>query len=272
MTQAYNDEPQLLSIKQLDSSLFNSPNVSKPNGNQVKQQLQQNQQPLGSQFRSYELNKASNYWTLDPFQYSITRFDFNTPSDGLNKVRAGKNDFENDPGLVYKDVDFEQLLPAYTSTKRSVNDFPAQSYHRFQANEGYFNPNESNDNHDLWYYGADEIAKRNNQVAGAALNVQEVKHIIFPEPQRGGLDSRNLAKYSWTSTPPARDNESWGSQNKQPVDNSINCDFFNYNSGYKIPAHTDVDKVYQFDSDYCRNIAIASPNNGSMPYNPENVK
>ena len=123
----YNQDSQLLDIKQIDTTGFDSTNVSKPTGNEVISQLQPNQQPLGTQFRSYELNKASNYYTLDPFQYSITKFKYNipgasnaSPADGLNKIVVGKNDFQNDPGLVYKDVYFERLLPAYTSTKKSV--------------------------------------------------------------------------------------------------------------------------------------------------------
>ena len=275
----YNQDSQLLDIKQIDTTGFDSPNVSKPTGNEVISQLQPNQQPLGTQFRSYELNKASNYYTLDPFQYSITKFKYNipgasnaSPADGLNKIVVGKNDFQNDPGLVYKDVDFERLLPAYTSTKKSVNDFPSQSYHRFEANDGYFNPGESLDNHDLWYYGADDIARRNGiGLAGNPLNVQEIKHIIFPEPQRGGLDSRNISKYSWTSVEP-KDSESWESANKKVVDNTLNCDFFNYNSGYSKEAHPDFNKVYSFDSNYCRSIGISAPTNGSMPYDPKTVR
>jgi len=266
-------------VNRINDSLFDSPNVSKRTGGEVISQLKEDQQPLGSQFRSYELNKASNFWTLDPFQYSITKFKYNIPgqdtssgpSDGLNKVIVGQNDFQNDPGLIYRNVNFEKLLPAYTSTKKSVNDFPAQSYHRFQANEGYFNPNESLDNSDLWYYGADAIARRNNDVAGGALNVQEVKHIIFPEPQRGGLDSRNISKYSWVNTAPKEMNGSWESANKKPVDNNTNCQFFNYNNGYTGEQHTDFNQVYSFDSDYCRNIGISAPYNGSMPYDPKSV-
>jgi len=271
----YNQNSPLLDIKQINNTLFDSPNIPKRTGNEVKDQLQSNQQPLGSKFKSYELNKASNFYTLDPFQYSITKFKYDIPGanqnilNGLNKISVGKNDFQNDPGLIYRDVDFEKLLPAYTSTKKSVNDFPSQSYHRFDANEGYFNPNESIDNRDLWFYGADNISKGTG-LAGAALNVQEVNHIIFPEAQRGGLDSRNLSKYSWTSVDP-KESESWESANKKPVNNNTNCDFFNYNSGYSKKPHTDFNKVYSFDSEYCRNIGISNPTNGSMPYNPKNV-
>jgi hypothetical protein len=45
----------------------------------VEQQLVPNQQPLGTQFKSYELNKAVNYYLLDPFQYAITKFDYADP-------------------------------------------------------------------------------------------------------------------------------------------------------------------------------------------------
>jgi hypothetical protein len=266
----YSGASMLLSVKPIDNDSFNSPNIRKMT---VKEQLEQNQQPLGSTFKSYELTAASNFYTLDPFQYSITKFKYNmdtsptNPGEGLNKAVVGQYDFQNDPGLVYKNVDFERLLPAYTSTKKSVNDFPAQSYHRFEANQGYFNPNESKDNSDLWFYGADQIAMRNDsKVAGAPLNVQELNHIIFPEPQRGGLNSRQVSKYSTVNTVPKK-NESWESQNERPVNNNINCEFFNYNSNLQVPF----DKVYSFDSDYCRSINIAGPFEGSMPFNPKKI-
>jgi hypothetical protein len=230
----------------------------------VEQQLNVNQQPLGTQFKSYELNKAVNYYLLDPFQYSITKFDYNIP--GKESVNTDcqtfdQKDFKNDPGLVYKGTNFEKLLPAYTSTKKSVNDFPAQSYHRFLANEGYFNPNESIDNSDLWYYGAEKNKNANIGLSGAGLNVQELQHIIFPEPQRGGLNSTNLAKYSWANTY-TTPNESWGSQNEKSVNNDTNCEFFNYNTHRPVSFN----KVYSFDSNYCRYIGINPPHSGSMPF------
>ena len=267
----YNSESMLLSVKPIDPSKFISGNIRKTT---VKDQLSLDQQPLGSQFKSYELSAASNFYTLDPFQYSITKFkynmdpDNNNPAEGLNKAVVGQYDFKNDPGLVYKNVDFERLLPAYTSTKKSVNDFPAQSYHRFQANEGYFNPNEGPDNKDLWYYGADKIAERvDAKVAGPALNVQEVNHIVFPEAQRGGLNSRQVSKYSTVNTVPKK-SMSWESENQKAVNNNINCEFFNYNSNLQVPF----DKVYSFDSDYCRSINIAGPYEGSMPFNPSKIR
>jgi hypothetical protein len=232
----------------------------------VSQQLAEDQPPLGTQFKSYQLNQATNYYLLDPFQYSVTKFDYNLPG-GIRAQPSGEvdnsNDYKNDPGLIYRGVNFEKLLPSYTSARKSVNDFPAQSYHRFEAGNGYFNPQESVDNTDLWYYGADKT--NGIGAAGAALNLQEVNHIIFPEAQRGGTDSRNLAKYSWSNfTPPQ--NVSWESQGGiKSVNNETNCEFFNYNSrynGYKQPF----DKVYSFDSDYCRDIAISGPFEGSMPF------
>ena len=246
---------------------LNSPNVHTPSSSDITDKLAENQQPLGTQFKSYELSAASNYWTLDPFQYNITKFKYNLPIVPLDNTSSSdvvihKSDFKNDPGLVYRDVNFEKLLPAYTSTKKSVNDFPAQSYHRFLANEGYFNPNESTNNTDLWYYGADKIG---NILGGAALNVQEVNHIIFPEAQRGGLGSRNLAKYSWTDVPGPTNNDSWESQNIQEVNNQGNCEFFNYNSN----TIKDFNMVYSFDSEYCRNIGINGKYEGTMPFNPK---
>ena len=244
---------------------FNEPNYTHTT---VKEELNPNQPPLGSKFKSYELTEASNYYTLDPFQYSITKFKFNldSPTDS-DSITVNSKDFENDPGLVYKNVNIEKLIPSYTSVKKSVNDFPAQSYHRFTANEGYFNPNESLNNSDLWFYGADQSGVPG--LGGPALNVQEVKHIIFPEAQRGGLDSRNLTKYSWTSqfTQPS---ESWEAENKFPINNNVNCQFFNYNSGYTGKT-VEMDQAYAFDSNYCRSIGISAPYEGSMPFNPNNV-
>lgn len=248
---------------------FNSPNY---NNGTVSEQLNPNQQPLGTQFKSYELNQASNYWTLDPFQYSITKFDYNLPGHQKSQPGVDSKDFKNDPGLIYKDVDFEKLLSNYTAEKKSVNDFPAQSYHRFEANNGYFNPQESVNNTDLWYYGSENVASKNGiGVGGAPLNVQEVNHIIFPEPQRGGLDSRNLTKYSWSNTT-TKDSGSWEHQNKVSINNNQNCQFFNYNSGYNIDKNNQpFDRVYNFDSEYCRNIGINGPYEGSMPFNPNKI-
>jgi len=251
---------------------YNSPNYPPVS---VKNTLTEDQKPLGTQFRSYELNGAVNYYLLDPFQYSITKFDYRLPNGQQTNKNNGinQNDLKNSPGLIYRSVNFDKLLPAYTAVKKSVNDFPAQDYHRFLANDGYFNPNEGKDNKDLWYYGADEISQKSNLVGGPALNVQEVDHIIFPEPQRGGTNTQNLAKYSWTSKLPMKDTTSWESINYKPVDNNQNCEFFNYNNGYststdsfKNQFNKSFDKVYNFDSEYCRNIGILGPKSGSMPF------
>ena len=247
----------------------------------VEQQLIPNQQPLGTQFKSYELNKAVNYYILDPFQYAITKFDFANPEvvpgalpdqptqqiGNPDCATFGQNDYKNDPGLVYKGVNFEKLLPAYTSTHKSVNDFTAQSYHRFTANEGYFNPNEANNNTDLWYYSAAANRFADIGLTGAPLNVQEVNHIIFPEPQRGGLNSSNLAKYSWVNTQAPKQNISWEAKNSKGINNDNNCEFFNYNNTYSNSFNgRPIDQVYSFDSDYCRSIGISPPTSGSMPF------
>jgi len=229
----------------------------------VSQELDENQQPLGTQFKSYELNKAINFYTLDPFQYSITKFDYRLPGNptisGANTLAVDPSDFKNNPGLVYRDTDFEKLLPSFTQTKKSVNDFPAQSYHRFLAGNGYFNPQESVNNTDLWYYGADDISRINGiGAAGPSVNVQEVNHIIFPEAQRGGLNSNNLAKYSWSNYT-QNNTGSWESENNQIVNNNVNCEFFNFNSNNR--SHQ------PFDSNYCRSIGISAPYSGSMPFN-----
>ena len=51
----------------------------------VEEQLVPNQPPLGTQFKSYELNKAVNYYVLDPFQYAITKFNYENLIENLNK-------------------------------------------------------------------------------------------------------------------------------------------------------------------------------------------
>ena len=240
----------------------NSPNMQKGT---VSEELEENQPPLGTQFKSYELNQATNYYTLDPFQYSITKFDYNFP-DKRKPVLSGANTTsvspgEVNPGLIYRDINFEKLLPTFTQTKKSVNDFPAQSYHRFLANDGYFNS--SNNNSDLWYYGADNNARTNGLgIAGASLNVQEINHIIFPEAQRAGTNSQNLAKYSWSNF------KSNNTLESKIVNNDKNCEFFNYNSRYNNSSQP---SVYSFDSNYCRDIGISSKYNGSMPFNPNKI-
>jgi hypothetical protein len=254
---------------------FNSPNYPPTS---VQNTLKEDQPPLGTEFKSYELTGAINYYTLDPFQYSITKFDYYLPNGqptNTNKDAVNSDDFKNDPGLIYRNVDFDTILPTFTAVKKSANDVTAMDYHRFLANDGYFNPKEGTDNKDLWYYGADQIAQSHDHVGGAPLNVQEVNHIIFPEAQRGGTNTQNLAKYSWVSKLPQRDTTSWESINYTPVDNSQNCEFFNYNRGYTTSAdsfknqfNNSFNKVYSFDSNYVRDIGILAPKSGSMPYAP----
>jgi hypothetical protein len=204
---------------------------------------------IGTQFKSHELTKAQTLYTLDPYQYSVTKFNYSLTPNGEEILKNKNNKID---GLRYKDADFNKLLPVYTSTKRSVNDFSAQSYHRFNANDGYFNPTPGKD---LWYYGAEAFL-------GPSLNVQDPQKIIFPEPQRGGLNSRQVTRYSTVSSVPAKNTGTWESENSQKVNNEINCQFFNYNSNLQVPF----DKVYSFDSIYCRAINIAGPESGSMPF------
>jgi len=245
---------------------YNSPNYPPAT---TQNTMRESQPPLGTLFKSYELAGAINHYLLDPFQYNITKFDYFLP----NGEPTNKQTEPQQPGLNYRDVNFDTLLPSYTAVKKSANDLTAMDFHRFLANEGYFNPNEGTNNTDLWYYGANDIAKSNNNVGGAQLNVQEVNHIIFPEPTRGGTNSQLLAKYSWTSKVPKKDTTSWESINYTPIDNSQNCEFFNYNRGYttssdsfKYQNDKSFDKVYSFDSNYLRGIGVTPPNEGSMPY------
>ena len=270
---AYDAPHMPFSLKNIN---YNSPNIVKST---VSDELKPNQPPLGSQFNNYELNQAVNYYTLDPFQYSITKFNYKFPDGRSNTVTgtgthltASPDEFTNNPGIVYRDINFEKLLPSYTSTKKSVNDFKAQSYHRFEANDGYFNPNESVNNTDLWYYGASDNARLSDyKIAGAPLNVQEINHIIFPEAQRGGSDSRSLAKYSW----PNFKNTTYGSFEEIIVKGTVNderCKFFNYNSNYTTDRNAQpFDKVYSFDSNYGRAIGITPLKSGSMPFNPSKI-
>ena len=250
-------------------NMYNSENMQRGS---VEAELNEAQPPLGAKFKSYQLNQASNYWTLDPFQYSITKFNYNIPSKPHQPPQPDNSaqDFKNNPGLIYRNVDFETLLPTFTQTKKSANDFRAQDYHRFEANDGYFNPKESINNTDLWYYGAADNARNNGTgIAGKTLNVQETRHIIFPEAQRGGLDTKNLTKYSWSNYTPVTNSVSWESQQAFAVNNDSNCSFFSYNTGYtKDRTKEPFENVYRFDSDYCRQIGISGPYEGSMPFNP----
>ena len=191
--------------------------------------------PLGTQYKSYELGLAINSYLLDPYQYSVTKFKYSAdkvPGTVNGTLLSGGNSLNqsNTPtnGLKYSNADFNKLLPEYTSERKSVKDLRAQDYHRFQANEGFFNPHEGKNNSDLWYYYS---------TGGPSLNVQEVNHIIFPEPQRGGVDTANLAKYS------------------------RNDCFFSYNT----PKNQDFEHVYSFDSNYIRNNGISNPTSGTMP-------
>ena len=239
------------------------------------------QNPLGSRFKSYELPGAINHYILDPYQYAITKFDYANPKvvPGVESTFDTNNILKNitDPkGLIYKVINIEKLIQAYTASKKSENDYTAGSYHRFEANDGYFNPLEATDNTDLWYYGASNIARNNNGTSGAVLNVQEANHIIFPEVQRGGLNSTNLAKYSWSNTQEYKNKESLEAQlfNKNHpngIDNNQNCQFFNYNNSYSNDKNAVlINKVYSFDSNYTRKIGISSPTSGTMPYPTNN--
>jgi hypothetical protein len=106
-------------------------------------------------------------------------------------------------------------------------------------------------------------------IAGKTLNVQETRHIIFPEAQRGGLGTKNLAKYSSSNYIPVTKSDSWESQQAFAVNNDSNCSFFSYNTGYtKDRTKEPFENVYRFDSDYCRQIGISGPYEGSMPFNP----
>jgi len=188
--------------------------------------MQSLESPIGSQYNGYSLNKAPVNWILDPVQYQVKEINYsgNKPSN----------------------YQFEHTgIPEYTTVKRSVNDLTTQSYRRFQANTGDFNPNEAKDNSDLWYYSTN---------GGASLNVQEYQHIIFPESQRGGLNTKNMVKYSWND--------------------SNKCQLFNYNSKNNLvpgPGLGDsVNNIYSFDSNYVRNVLSSNPREGSMPY-PNNM-
>lgn len=258
-------------MAEIDNSLYNSPNMSIFT---VSDQLKSDQQPLGAKFKSYELNKAVNYYTLDPFQYNITKFQYYLPGGEPTNKNTGipSKDFKNDPGLVYKDINFEKLLPTFTGEKKSAKDLRALDYHRFEANNGYFNPKEAVNNTDLWYFGANDISNNSAfKIAGKQLNVQETKHIIFPEPERGGTNTQLLTKYSWAphfSKKSQGDDISWESKNDTSTDKFVNtnCSFFNFNTRNYDAFNDSFDEVYSFDSNYCRNIGISSKSQGVMPY------
>lgn len=195
--------------------------------------------PLGMKYynNSTHITEAINDYLLSPYQYSITRFDF----DGNNKhiIDNGlKYNTNGTNGLNY-------LRATNTKVNRSENDFSAQSYDRFESDDGEFNPLQTTlNNKDLWNNGANLI-KRDFGLGGADLTPQVTEHIIFPEVQRGGLNSTSLAKYSW---------------NNELINNDENCKFFDY-------KYSNSRKVVFHDSDYVRKIGISRPDSGSMPFN-----
>lgn len=127
--------------------------------------------PLGTVFKNYENNKSINYWLLDPIQYPLnTQYNYNISEDFSMESLNGS-------------IKLDDLVPLYTTQRKSANDFTSDSYKRFLANDGYFNPNDSSD---LWFNGAEDKPYG----GGASLNVQEVIHIVFPEPQRGGINTK----------------------------------------------------------------------------------
>ncbi len=207
---------------------------------------------LGTRFPDHELTRAVGTYVLDPYQYSITKFEWS----------SGHQQPEKD-GLVYRGVNFEKLLPEYDLDRRSAKDYRAQDYHRFLSNDGFFKPDENEYSNTLWYNGANRLAQQNGY-AGAGLNVQEERHIIFPEASRGGVDTKNLAKYSWSNVQPNQSG-SWEYSNSPAmgVNNESNCEFFSWN---KNTYSDDYSKIYSFDSNYLRNIGIIRPETGTMPY------
>ena len=169
-------------------------------------------EPLGTLYNTYTTTKAINEWVLDPHQYSITKFKFS------NKLQGSSE------GLIYSDVDLKSFDSEYDLDRRSSKDISALSYRRFTNGNGDFEI----DNKNLWYH---------NNTGGAKLNVQEPKHIILTESQRGGLNTSNLVKYSslYNDT----------------------CGNFNYNNRYSSGMESQFNP-YVFDSEYCKKIKISN--------------
>ena len=90
-----------------------------------------------------------------------------------------KKDNERWPLSKYLDTG-KSLLPVYSRTSRSANDFSGLSFGRFQQDGGFFNPD-----------GIPQV--------WAPTDVQQVRHIIQAESQRGGLHSRQMVKESWNT-------------------------------------------------------------------------
>jgi hypothetical protein len=203
--------------------------------------------PLGIKYYSTtELTKATNAWILDPYQYKITQFDFKIPGKELSL-----KDHTQDPGLNYNITG--DLRCTNTAVKRSEKDITALSYHQFLSNDGYFNPQQDvfHDS-ELWYYGASDIRNKTG-IAGPQLTPQRLEHIIFPEAQRGGLNTTILSKYSTVNKPEVISKISWENQNAKVVNNDV-CRFF------KFPRQER--SVYDFDSNLIRSMDIGD---GTMP-------
>ena len=125
------------------------------------------------------------------------------------------------------------MLPYYTRTLRSANDFSGESFGRFESGDGFFNPQQTSQNASdrLW----------------APLDVQQTRRIIQSESQRGGLHTQQMIKESW---------------------NTPHCGDFQWNSKYSR-GDPKFNQVYKYDSNFCRSIGISSQQQGSMPFPPQ---
>jgi len=153
----------------------------------------------------------------------------NVDSAKSQLTNAQKKNNEQWPLQKFLDTG-KSLLPVYSRVSKSANDFSGLSFGRFQSGDGYFSSdqNSTNSQNRIW----------------ATTDVQQPRHIIQAESQRGGLHSSQLVKESW---------------------NTPNCTDFSFNSRYML-GDREMNEVYKYNSNYCRNIGISSEQQGSMPY------
>ena len=171
---------------------------------------------------------VSTLTNLDTLPYPYTKGDIVE----VSKLTQQQED-DNKRWPLQKFLDTgKSMIPYYTRTTKSANDFSGESFGRFESGKGFFNPGQTSMNSagELW----------------APLDVQQPRRIIQSESQRGGLHTQQMIKESW-NTPHCRD--------------------FNWNSKYSS-GDPRFNQVYKYDSDYCREIGISSQHQGSMPYPP----
>ena len=86
----------------------------------VQNTLKEDQQPLGTQFKSYELNGAINYYLLDPFQSGDGKFEEWSGSENMSVLLA----FTTEDCSISSD----ESVVCQASTNNEANNFSRQIF------------------------------------------------------------------------------------------------------------------------------------------------